>query len=728
MMREVININKGWLFSKESSLLDKRNVDLPHCYNALDGIDGDNSYYRGKTYYIKEFKNPLKENEELWAEFEAASMIADVWLNDEKLYTHIGGYSLFRVDLTKHLKEDNVLKVVVDNSYAETYYPQKADFTFYGGIYRDVSFIITDKVHFDLDHYGSKGIKVTPVLSDDLNSCDVFVETWSNGSNVKVTLCDETKEALVKDGHACVKFTLSKPHLWNGLKDPYLYSVKASVDDLDEVETRFGIRSFRIDPDKGFLLNNEEYRLVGVSKHQDRFEKGYAVSKEDLEEDMALIRELGVTSLRLAHYQHAQYFYDLCDEYGLLVWAEIPYITAHMKEARDNTISQMKELIFQNYNHPCIYGWGLSNEITTHGGVNEDLMENHRILNDLVHKLDKTRVSMMAHVFLLKTKEKLVRLPDVCAYNLYYGWYVGDFGQNDKFFDDYHKKYPKSCVGLSEFGADANVQFQTIHPLKGDYTEEYQCLYHEHMLKMWEERKFIWCFYAWNMFDFGADGRNEGGKKGQNQKGLVTFDRKTKKDTFYLYKAYFSKEPFVHLNAKRYIKRSEENTTFKVYSNQDKVSLYVDGNLIEEKTGKRIFEFTYKINGKHHIEVRSGELCDSFDLEKVDVKPAEYESDAMKINNWFDVEVKKGYFSLKDSAFRIKRNKEGRKVLDQYFYPMVKGIANKYGDVSSGVKIPKIAYTIMELVPLEKLFKFMGSMTTLEAVEGLAKELPKIKK
>ena len=726
--RTNIEFNKGWLFSKEDSLPLIETVDLPHCYNALDGIDGDNHYYRGKAVYEKSFQDPREEGEELWLEVEAASMVCEVYLNDVLLYTHTGGYSLFRTDLTEHLKEENTLRLVVDNSPSEEYYPQKADFTFYGGIYRDVRLIRVPKAHFDLNYYGSNGVKVTPALNGDLSKCTVTVDTWSNGRSVTVTVDGQTKTSEVKDGHSHTVFEIVQPHLWNGKEDPYLYEAKAVLDGEDEVSVRFGVRECRIDPERGFLLNGKEYRLVGVSKHQDRFEKGYAVSKEDLEEDMALIEELGVTSLRLAHYQHAQHFYDLCDEKGLLVWAEIPYITAHMTGGRENTLSQMRELIAQNYHHPSIFCWGLSNEITTHGGVTKDLVENHQLLNDLVHKMDPTRVTTMAHVFLLKTKEALVRLPDVCAYNLYYGWYVGDFDQNDKFFDDYHKKYPKSPVGLSEFGADANIQFQTGTPIKGDYTEEYQCLYHEHMLKMWEERKFIWCFYAWNMFDFGADGRNEGGKKGQNQKGLVTFDRKTKKDTFYLYKAYFSEEPFVYLCGKRYEKRSEEKTVIKVYSNQKEVTLYCDGREMETKKGNRIFVFELPINGTHHIEVRSGDLLDEMDIEKVAEKPAEYQSDAMKIHNWFDAEVKKGYFSLKDSAFRIKRNKEGKKLLDQYFYPMVKGIQNKYGDVSSGVKIPKIAYTLMEFVPLEKLFKFMGSMTTLEAVEGLAQGLPKIKK
>ena len=727
-MREYININKDWLFSKDSNFNGAVNVDIPHCYNNLDGIDGDNYYYRDKTYYQKNFTISLDDKQELWLECLGVSMICEVYLNDEFLYEHVGGYSTFRVDLTKHLKNDNKLLLVVDNSYSDKYYPQKADFTFYGGIYRDVNLIKVNNTHFDLDYYGSSGIEVTSDLSDDLTKAIITVETYSNGNKVEVTIDDQTIIDDVKDGYSKVVFKINNPHLWHGLNDPYLYKVKAIVDDVDEIDVSVGIRKYHVDPNRGFILNNQEYRLVGVSKHQDRFEKGYAVSKEDLKQDMDLILELGVTSLRLAHYQHDQYFYDLCDKYGLIVWAEIPYITAHMSQARDNTISQMKELIMQNYNHPSIICWGLSNEITTHGGVNNDLLENHKILNDLVHDLDHTRLSTMAHVFLLKTKEKLVRLTDVSAYNLYYGWYLGDLKQNDKFFDNYHSKYPKSCIGLSEYGADANVQYQTIKPVKGDYSEAYQCLYHEHILKMWAERKYIWCLYAWNMFDFGADGRNEGGKKGQNQKGLVTFDRKIKKDAFYIYKAYFSKEPFIHICGKRYIDRYEEDTIIKAYSNLEELSLYVDGELIETKKADKIFEFSYKISAEHHIEIKSDRYIDSMDIRKVNVKNPLYESDTMKIHNWFDVEVRKGYYSLKDSAFTIKRNKQGKELLQEYYYPMFDKITNKYGDVSSGVKVSKLLIKAMDFIPLEKLFKMLGSMTPLDVVEGLASKLKDIKK
>ncbi|MBQ8995678.1 MAG: glycoside hydrolase family 2 protein [Oscillospiraceae bacterium] len=720
--------NEGWSFSKDSGFADAEQVSLPHCFNSTDGQDGGNDYFRGTGYYRKEFTRPVLDGDEIWVEFRSVAMVSTVTLNGVELGRHTGGYSTFRFELTPHLQDNNVLVVTANNEYSETYYPQKADFTFYGGIYRDVWLLGVPKEHFQLDHFGGEGFKVTPVVSKDLSSCEVKMEAWISSGTVTFSLQGEEKTAEVRDGKAETSFVIPNPHLWNGKKDPFLYEATAVSSSGDEVSTRFGCRRYEIDPERGFILNNKEYRLAGVSKHQDRWAKGNAVSKEDLKEDMDIVLELGVNTLRLAHYQHDQYFYDLCDEKGIIVWAEIPYITAHMKDGRENTLSQMQELIVQNYNHPSIIVWGLSNEITTQGGVTKDLEENHKLLNVLAHKLDPTRLTTMAHVFILKTKEPIARLTDVSAWNLYYGWYVGDLPQNEKFLDKYHKKYPKAPIGLSEYGADANIQYQTAEPIKGDYTEAYQCLYHEHILEMWSKRPYLWTIYAWNLFDFGADARNEGGKKGQNQKGLVTIDRKTRKDAFYIYKAYFSDEPFVHLCGKRYEKRVEAETELKVYSNQKEVTLYVDGKPVETQKGERIFRFNFELAGSHEIEVRSGELADSMTVQKVEEKPAEYQSETMMVHNWFDVEVKKGYFSLKDAPIRIKRSKEGKAVLDKYYYPMIHGMTERYGDVSSGVKIPKITYTILDFVPLEKLFRMLGSMISLETVEGLGKELPKIRK
>ena len=280
---------------------------------------------------------------------------------------------------------------------------------------------------------------------------------------------------------------------------------------LDKVKTRFGLRTFFIDAGKGFILNGESYPLRGVSRHQDRWGHGNALLVEHHKEDMELISEMGANTIRLAHYQHDQYFYDLCDEYGMVVWAEIPYISSHMPNARENTISQMKELIIQNYNHPSIVVWGLSNEITMTGGKSsEDLLENHRVLNDLAHELDKTRLTTIAAVTMCDIHDPYIQIPDVVSYNHYFGWYGGDTSMNGPWFDRFHKEFPQIPIGVSEYGCEA-LNWHTSDPQQGDYTEEYQAYYHEELIKQLFTRPYLWATHVWNMFDFAADARNEGG-------------------------------------------------------------------------------------------------------------------------------------------------------------------------------------------------------------------------
>ncbi|KAB3652458.1 glycoside hydrolase family 2 protein, partial [Phocaeicola vulgatus] len=393
--------------------------------------------------------------------------------------------------------------------------------------------------------------------------------------------------------------------------------------------------------------------------HQDRAQLGNALTVVEHEEDMALIREMGANTIRLAHYQHDQYFYDLCDQYGMIVWAEIPYITQHMPNGRDNTLNQMRELIVQNYNHPCIVSWGISNEITA-SGMSADLVENHRLLNDLCHSLDSTRPTAMAHAFMLDPEDPLVFLPDICSYNLYYGWYLGELEQNDEFFATFHTAHPDIVIGLSEYGADANTDYQNSCPHKGDWSEGYQAIYHEHLLKMWSERPYIWAMHCWNMFDFGADGRSEGGKPGQNQKGLVTFDRKIKKDAFYLYKAYLSKAPFVHLCGRRYRDRAEQETEIKVYSNQSAVTLLVDGKEFETQPGDKIFRFVVPITAEHTITAMAtaDEACnDSIIIRKVKTANPAYFAEGTQVINWFDKPeelLREGYYSILDSMEDLK--------------------------------------------------------------------------
>ena len=589
-MREIIKLNSSWSFTKEASAVPSAIdaawdvVNLPHSWNAIDGQDGGNDYYRGTAYYAKTIsKSELPVTDRYYLEIRGANSSADVYVDGKALAHHDGGYSTWRVDLTDALGENSLLVIAVDNSANQTVYPQMADFTFYGGIYRDVNLICVNQSHFDLDYYGGPGIMVTPTVSGANADVEVqvFLTNAVEGQNVKYTIYDQDENVVATQvsSQAKVTFTIENVHLWHGRKDPYLYCCEAELMDgdqvIDNVCTRFGCRTFKIDPDNGFILNGEEYPLRGVSRHQDRWGFGNALLPEHHEEDINLICEVGCTTIRLAHYQHDQYFYDLCDEKGLVIWAEIPYISKHMPTARENTISQMKELVVQNYNHPSIVVWGLSNEISI-GGSDDDLLENHRILNDLCHEMDKTRLTTIAAVSMCKMDDPYLQIPDVVSYNHYFGWYGGDTSMNGPWFDKFHAMHPNIPIGCSEYGCEA-LNWHTSDPRQGDYTEEYQAYYHEELIKQLFTRKYMWATHVWNMFDFGADARNEVGENGQNHKGLVTFDRKYKKDSFYAYKAWLSDEPFVHLCGKRYVDRVEDVTKVTVYSNQPAVELFANG-------------------------------------------------------------------------------------------------------------------------------------------------------
>lgn len=733
-MRKVININKNWTFIKDVENLRKarkqkgNKIDLPHTYNNVDGQDGGNDYFRGTCWYKYDLGDlKLHGNDRAYLEFNGAAINSDVYLNKKHLSNHQGGYSKFRVDITESLSTKNELMVSVNNSENDYIYPQAADFTFYGGIYRDVNLIIVPSAHFDLGYYGSDGIKITPEVNG--NNAKVTVEVWTVGNPefVEINTNNETKKVNVVDNYAIVEFFVNDARLWDGTNDPYLYDLTAKLDSGDEVHSKYGLRYFEIDPEKGFLLNGKKYPLRGVSRHQDRADVGNALSEDMHQEDMDMILEIGANSLRLAHYQHAQEFYDLCDEHGLIVWAEIPYITMHMPNGRENTIQQMKDLVIQNYNHPSIAVWGLSNEISAGSDVSEDLIENHVILNDICHKLDKTRLTTLANVFMLETDSPLLEIPDVNSYNLYFGWYLGSLEENDEFFDKFHEKYPNMPIGFSEYGADANPQFQSSDPVVGDYTESYQTVYHEHMLEMISKRDWLWSTYVWNMFDFAADGRDEGGKHGENQKGLVTMDRKIKKDAFYLYKAYWNKkDDFVHLTGRRYVDRTEKTTEVKVYSNLEEVSLYIDGNLLETKKGQYVFKFNVDINNEHTIKAVSGEYEDTITIKYVEKPNEAYVfSGHGDVVNWLDTEIiKEGYFSVNDTFGEIRKNEEANNLVN-----MIMGKASETrGDVAKHVKDNKGLAKMLSRMTIASLLKHAGDAVTEEQVQMLNMSLQKIKK
>jgi len=677
-MRNTIKINENWLFAMDCAEIsaipqNAENINLPHTWNAVDGQDGGNDYFRGSCTYFKSFaKADLPAADRYYIEINGANSSAQLFVNDEKLAEHHGGYSTWRADITENLKEENTVAVVVDNAANETVYPQTADFTFYGGIYRDVNIICVNESHFNLDYYGAPGIKITPVVDGKNATVEVEVFTTDTKENQQLVYilkgkCGcEIERKTVPAGETKVVFEIKDVHLWQGVKDPYLYIMDVQlVEDgnvLDNVTTKFGCRTFKIDPENGFILNGEEYPLRGVSRHQDRWGKGNALSKEDHDEDMALICEMGANTIRLAHYQHVQYFYDLCDEKGMVLWAEIPYISRHMPDGRENTVSQMKELIVQNYNHPSIVVWGLSNEITMDGAKDPDLIENHKILNDLCHEMDKTRPTVVAVISMCGIDEEYVHIPDVVSYNHYFGWYGGTVSEYGPWFDNFHKKYPNTAIGVSEYGCEA-LNWHTSNPESGDYTEEYQAYYHEELIKQLFTRKYLWATHVWNMFDFGADARNEGGENGQNHKGLVTIDRKYKKDSFYAYKAWLSDEPFVHICGKRYVDRVEEITKVTVYSNQPEVELFANGVSLGKQTSDVHFFYFDVPNTAEITQLKAvaGECTDASEIHKVEKFNQDYilrEKGA--VLNWFDVTEIEGRFSLNDKLGDITKTLRGK--------------------------------------------------------------------
>ncbi len=746
-MRTVVNFNAKWAFTKQATEVpaalpqDWEWVNLPHSWNAIDGQDGGNDYHRGTCYYAKTIvASDLPTADRYYLEFRGANSSADVYVGGEKLAHHDGGYSTWRVDITDHVKEDALLVVAVDNAANETVYPQMADFTFYGGLYRDVNIIAVSESHFDLDYYGAPGIAVTPTVegANATVKVDTYLTNSKMGQTVRYTVydADEKEIAQVETAETTATLTIENVHLWHGRKDPYLYCCEAELIEngevIDNVCTRFGCRTFTIDPDNGFILNGEEYPLRGVSRHQDRWGVGNALTPEHHTEDMDLICEVGATTIRLAHYQHDQYFYDLCDERGLVIWAEIPYISKHMPGGRENTISQMKELVAQNYNHPSIVVWGLSNEISI-GGSDDDLLENHRILNDLCHEMDKTRLTTIAAVSMCKMDDPYLQIPDVVSYNHYFGWYGGDTDMNGPWFDKFHATHPTIPIGCSEYGCEA-LNWHTSDPRQGDYTEEYQAYYHEELIKQLFSRKYMWATHVWNMFDFGADARNEGGENGQNHKGLVTFDRKYKKDAFYAYKAWLSDEPFVHLCGKRYIDRVEDVTRVTVYSNQPEVELFANGESLGRKTAEdHFFYFDVPNSGETKLEAVAGDCKDESVIRKVEEFNEDYRlREEGAILNWFDITAPDGRLSLNDKMSDVISTFRGKLLFMKLMGKMLGGGKKGEKKKVAGFEMTPEMMAMMGGFTALRLITMAGGMMdakfTKEDLLALNKKLNKIRK
>lgn len=627
-MRQIVSLNEGWMFSKVNSAWEM--VDFPHTWNGYDGQDGGDDYFRGTCMYSKPVRRALlPKADRYYVEFQGTNSEATLYVNRNEIAGHKGGYSTWRADITDALYGDEIstFLIKVDNKVTEDMYPCEMDFPNYGGVYRDVNIICVNESHFDLDYHGSQGIKVTPTVKD--NNAEVEIEVFTkNVTPEQKIICvvkSNTGEVIaakeLSADESKTVITIENAHLWNGVKDPYLYKAEAYITEnneiLDNVSVNFGCRSYYLDAEKGFMLNGERYPLYAVARHQDRWIKGNALSTEDMDEDMALIRELGANAVRLAHYQHNQYFYDLCDKYGLVVWAEIPYINKHVPAAKESTRNQLKELIIQNYNHPSIIVWGLSNELSLADDYN-DMTENHKYLNDLAHSLDKTRLTAIGSIASTAENDPFIRITDAAAYNLYYGWYGGNIEDNGKWLDNFHKLYPDMPIGVSEYGCES-LDWHSGNPVAWDFTEEFHAHFHEELIKQLYTRDYLWIRICWNMFDYAADGRNEGGMPGQNRKGLVTIDRRYKKDAFYAYKAWLSDEPFVHIGGKRYMDRHEEVAKVTVYSNQPEVELFANGVSLGKQTSDIHFFYFDVPNtaGITQLKAIAGECEDTSKIHKV---------------------------------------------------------------------------------------------------------------
>jgi len=698
-----INLNQQWEFSQNGNT---QAVDLPHTWNAFDGQDGGNDYYRGMCSYTKTLHIDAEIDAPVYLEFEGANSVANVFINDAHLGEHIGGYSTFRFDISSHVNrgDNNQIRVEVDNSHRDDVYPLMADFTFQGGLYRDVNLIVATPIHIDLADNGSPGVYVsqTSISHERAElSIDVLLKNQSNAAtdvSLNVQLLDAVGSAQVNatssvtlehTGRITIPLSLHNPHLWQGIDDPYLYTlhISLSVDDqiLDERSIETGLRFFEVSANDGFLLNDKPWQLNGVSRHQCREDIGWALSHQHQDEDMAIIQEVGANSIRLAHYQHNPYFYQLCDRVGMVVWAEIPYIsvTSTTDESGSNALSQMNELVKQNYNHSSIVFWGIQNEITI-GGKEHNVEPIVQSLHDLSKKLDPYRPTVQAQVGHLPNSDSLNTISDVNAYNKYYGWYYKDVEDMGRWMDNYHNENPDSAFGLSEYGAEGILAYHNDDPKKSDYSEEYHALYHQKALEIFSQRPFVWGTYLWNMFDFAADQRDEGGVKGKNNKGLLTHDHKTRKDAFYIYQAYWSKKPMLHIASKRYVKRVTETITVTVYSNQDEVSLLVNDNIFAcKRSDNKVFTFdSVPLNSETTtVVVISGDLRDQAIFEKVSAAEPSYtvpegQGAVMgNVANWFDEALfdqeapdlifTEGYFSVNDKIKNILDNPQGEAFLKE---------------------------------------------------------------
>lgn len=638
MYAQQIPINDHWKFTKNEINISSASqeptwtkVELPHTWNGQDGQDGGDDYYRGVGWYMRDLrieKNDIHQC--LYLRFGAANYATEVFLNGVSVGTHFGGYTAFAFDITPYVRygASNQLLVKVSNAAELPIPPLSADFTFFGGLIRGVELIKKDKVHITAEDYGSQAVYIRQDKVTDAEAALSFTakvrntEKKSQKATVSFlikdcngTVVDEQRQESVIPSGATVSVTqafhIDHPHLWNGKKDPYLYAAEVSVQvgtkRTDHCVLPLGIRYYSVDPDKGFFLNGQSYPLRGVSLHEERKEKGNAVSNAERKEDIDRIVDMGGNYIRLSHYQHGDFTYHYLDSLGIICWTETPVIN-QIKDTEEfavNCENGLRSLIRQLYNHPSVVVWGVSNEINYRKGPNPvPLIER---LNQLVHQEDPTRLSTLAAMF---SERPTNFITDVYSNNRYDGWYYNKVEEIGTFADKLHEKYPQRCIGFSEYGAGAHPYQHQEGKGTPDidehwHPEGFQTYFHEGYLKAIQQRPYLWSTSIWAAYDFASDSRNEGNQLGINDKGLITHDRQIKKDAYYFYKVNWNPTPMVYICERRFMKRNQPETVIKLYSNCEKVALKLNGeDTLLEKGENNIYlsgEITLK-PGKNVIE------------------------------------------------------------------------------------------------------------------------------
>lgn len=647
------SLDTGWRFLRadaqgaEAAAFDDsawRVATLPHTANAGDGEDGPTAgksdFYRGTMWYRKAIElKALPATKRLYLQFDGAALVSDVFVNGRYVGRHEGGYATFRFDVSPYVTAGrNVIAVRVSNAVWPHIAPPGGDFTVYGGLYRGVSLIEAREAGFDWLDHGSPAVAVTtPTVSPQgatlkirvglrngrAHATRLIVQTRIFDASGTPVLSVSKAVNVAANGAAIaeLKGELRAPRLWNGRKDPYLYSAVTEISDdratLDRNSVAFGVRSVRFDAQKGLLLNGQPYDVNGVNLHASRAGKGGAITPSDIVEDFNLIDEMGATAVRLVHYPHAEMAYEEADRRGLLVLTEIPLV-GHLpmvtEAIRANAAQQLRELIRQNINHPSVIAWGLGNEL--HGETTA-IAGLFRELNTVAKAEDPTRATIYAHCCVADDDARAL-VTDQLGFNRYFGWYPEQKGTLGDWAEAYHKRFPTKPFAVTEYGAGGSVAHQddtpgAVVPASGWHPEQYQTLYHETNWAMLKARPFIWGRFVWQMFDAASDGRNEGEQSGINDKGLVTYDRKTRKDAFWFYKAQWSKAPVVYITSRRFNQRSEPRTDVKIYTNQPQITLTVNGAKLATQNavnGVVIFKSVPLNPGVNTIQAENGAYYD----------------------------------------------------------------------------------------------------------------------